>query len=61
MDELEKNREIRIDDREAQENELQKSLDRYSVSMVKIVGIIGVITGLIILGVFWFWLLSKLF
>lgn len=61
MDDLEKNREIRTDDREAQENELQKSLDRYSVSMIKIVGIVGVIMGLIILGVFWYWLLSKLF
>lgn len=61
MDELEKNREIRTDDREAQENELQKSLDRYSVSMIKIVGIVGVIMGLIILGVFWYWVLIKLF
>lgn len=61
MSDLEKNREIRTNEREAQENELQKSLDKYSVSMIKVVGIVGAIMGLIILGVFWYWVLSKLF
>lgn len=61
MNNLEKNREIRTNDRETQENELQKSRDRYSVSMIKIVGIVGAIMGLVILGVFWYWVLSKLF
>lgn len=58
---LEKNREIRTNDREAQENELQKSLDRYSVRMIKVVGVVGAIMGLVILIVFWYWALSKLF
>jgi len=43
------------------EKKMQESLDRFSVTWIKIVGIVGILMGLIILGVFWYWLLSKLF
>lgn len=43
------------------EKKMQESLDRFSVTWIKIVGIVGILMGLIIIGVFWYWLLSKLF
>lgn len=43
------------------EKELQQSLDRYGVKIIKVVGVFGVTLGLIILAVFWYWILSKLF
>ncbi|MFN5184031.1 MAG: hypothetical protein ACK5D5_13505 [Bacteroidota bacterium] len=61
MSELESKREKRIDDREAHHHELQKSLDRFSISLIKVVGVVSVIMGLIIIGVFWYWVISKMF
>ena len=52
---------ITMDKKDTHEDELQKSLDRYSVKLIKVIGIIGAAMGLIILGVFWYWLLKKLF
>jgi hypothetical protein len=50
-----------MDKEDTHEDALQKSLDRYSVKLIKVIGIIGAAMGLIILGVFWYWLLKKLF
>lgn len=52
---------INMDKKDTHEDALQKSLDRYSVKLIKVIGIIGAAMGLIILGVFWYWLLKKLF
>jgi uncharacterized membrane protein YvbJ len=59
--ELEENRNSRKNSRENDEDHLEKELNRFSISLIKIVGIAGVIIGLIILIVFWFWVLKKLF
>jgi len=40
---------------------LEKSLDMYSIKLIKVIGIAGVIIGLIILGAFWYWVLKMLF
>lgn len=50
-----------MDKKDTHEDELQKSLDQYSVKLIKAIGIIAAAMGLIILGVFWYWLLKKLF
>ena len=50
-----------MDKKDTYEDALQKSLDRYSAKLIKVIGIIGAAMGLIILGVFWYWLLKKLF
>jgi uncharacterized membrane protein YvbJ len=59
--ELEENRNSRKNSREHDQDQLEKELNRFSISLIKIVGIAGVIIGLIILIVFWFWVLKKLF
>ena len=40
---------------------LDKSLDKYSIWLIKVVGVVGVIMGLAILGSFWFWVMKMLF
>ena len=40
---------------------LDKSLDTYSIWLIKVVGVVGVILGLAILGSFWFWVMKMLF
>jgi hypothetical protein len=50
-----------MDKKKEHKDEIQQSLDRFSVRLIKVVGVVGVVMGLIILGVFWFWLLKKLF
>ena len=44
-----------------EKDELDKSLDRFSVRLIKVIGIAGAVIGIIILVVFWYWLLKKLF
>jgi hypothetical protein len=53
-----KNRQVPTDDHHTH---LQQSLDRYGVMLIKVVGVVGVIIGLVILIAFWYWLLRKLF
>lgn len=60
FNDLESNRKTRIDEREKQENELQKSLDRYSLTMIKTIGLVGAMMGIVILGIIWYWILMKL-
>jgi uncharacterized membrane protein YoaK (UPF0700 family) len=40
---------------------LEKSLDNTSVWLIRIVGVVVAIMGLIIVGAFWFWLMKMLF
>ena len=61
MNDLNKNRDKRLDEREEEENKEQISLDKYSFKLIKIGGVIGIIMGFIIVGVFWFWIFKKLF
>jgi Tfp pilus assembly protein PilP len=43
------------------EQKLQRSLDRYGLSMIKVVGVVGAALGLVIIIAFWYWVLGKLF
>jgi hypothetical protein len=40
---------------------LEKSLDNTSVWLIRIVGVVVAIMGLIIVGAFWFWLMKMFF
>lgn len=60
-EQLQENRNQRADSKEAQDNELDKDLDRYSVKLIKVVGVAGVVIGLAILVAFWYWVFMKLF
>ena len=40
---------------------LEKSLDKYSYWLIKVVGVVGIIMGLAILGAFWYWVIKMLF
>ena len=44
-----------------EKDELEKSLDRFGVGLIKVIGIAGAVIGIVILVVFWYWLLKKLF
>lgn len=46
---------------DAHEFEMQRSLDRYSVKLIKVIGVVGVALGLVILIAFWYWVMGKLF
>lgn len=56
----EKERDLEFSKKE-HDMKLEKSLDRYSIKLIKVIGIAGVIIGLIILGAFWYWALKMLF
>jgi Tfp pilus assembly protein PilP len=43
------------------EQKLQRSLDRYGLYMIKVVGVVGTALGLVIIIAFWYWVLGKLF
>jgi hypothetical protein len=40
---------------------LEKSLDKYSYWLIKVVGVVGIIMGLAILGAFWYWVIKMLY
>lgn len=60
-EQLEENRLRRTDEKEIHDLELDKSLNKFSVSLIKIVGVIGVIIGLAIIIAFWYWVIKMLF
>ena len=43
------------------ETKLQRELDNYSVKLIKTVGVAGVIIGVAILCVFWYWVFKMLY
>ncbi|MFN6176792.1 MAG: hypothetical protein ACK46G_04565 [Flavobacteriales bacterium] len=45
---------------DAHDVELQRSLDRYGMKLIKVVGVVGVALGLVILIAFWYWVMGKL-
>ncbi|MFM7311428.1 MAG: hypothetical protein ACKOZY_12525 [Flavobacteriales bacterium] len=61
QEELNQNRLKRTDSKEAQDVELDKDLDRYSIKLIKVIGIVGAILGVAILVAFWYWVFTKLF
>ena len=40
---------------------LEKSLNRYTYKLIKVIGVVAAIMGLIILGAFWFWVIKQLY
>lgn len=45
----------------AHEQRMQHDLDRYGLKLIKVIGVVGAVMGLMILVAFWYWLLAKLF
>jgi type III secretory pathway component EscV len=43
------------------ESKLQRSLDGFSLKLIKTVGVAGVIIGLAILAAFWWWVIKLLY
>jgi hypothetical protein len=43
------------------EKRLQRDLDRFSVKLIKVIGVIGAIVGFAILIAFWYWVIKMLF
>ncbi len=44
-----------------QDMKLEKSLDKTSVWLIRIVGVIMAAIGVVIVGAFWYWLMKMLF
>ena len=58
---LKKNRIKRKDITEENNLKLNVELDKYGVKLIKVIGIVGVITGIVVLAVFYFWVFKKMF
>ena len=55
-----KERELEISKKE-HDMELEKSLDKTSVWLIRVVGVIMTAMGVVIVGLFWYWLMKMLF
>jgi len=52
----------RVDDTTYEHDaELNRNLDRFSMKLIKIVGISGAIIGIVILVAFWYWVIKMLY
>jgi hypothetical protein len=52
----------RVDDATYEHDaELNRNLDRFSIKLIKIVGIAGAIIGIVILVAFWYWVIKMLY
>jgi len=52
----------KIDDKKYEhDDELNKELDSFSIKLIKVVGVFGVIIGLAILIAFWVWVIKWLY
>ena len=58
---LSKQREKRTDQKESQDQKLDQELDYFGVKLIKAIGIVGVIIGVIIIVLFWIWIFKKLY
>ena len=58
---LRKNRIKRKDLAEENNSKLNIELDNYGVKLIKSIGIVGLIIGIVALAVFYFWVLKKMF
>jgi len=43
------------------EQKIQKEIEVFGVKLIKVVGVFGVISGMIIISAFWYWVITKLF
>lgn len=43
------------------EEKLQYDLDKFSIGLIKVVGIMAVIIGIAILAAFWYWVMKMLY
>ncbi len=58
---LRKNRIKRKDLAEENNSKLNIELDNYGVKLIKSIGIVGLIIGIVALAVFYFWVFKKMF
>jgi hypothetical protein len=58
---LKKNRIKRKDITEENNLKLNVELDNFGVRLIKVIGIVGVIIGIVVLAVFYFWVFKKMF
>lgn len=58
---LKKQREKRTDLKESYDQKLDQELDYFGVKLIKAIGIVGVIIGVIIIVLFWIWIFKKLY
>lgn len=40
---------------------LDRELDRFSVKLIKVVGVFGILAGIVILVAFWYWVIKMLY
>jgi uncharacterized membrane protein YoaK (UPF0700 family) len=55
-----KERELEFSKKE-QDVKLEKSLDKTSVWLIRVVGVIVAAMGIVIIGAFWYWVIKMLF
>jgi hypothetical protein len=41
--------------------ELNRNLDRFSMKIIKVVGVVGIAIGIVILVAFWYWVIKMLY
>jgi hypothetical protein len=41
--------------------ELNRNLDRFSMKIIKVVGVVGIALGIVILVAFWYWVIKMLY
>jgi hypothetical protein len=44
-----------------QDGSLNRSLDRYAIQLIKVVGIFGIAIGIAVLIAFWYWVIKMLY
>ena len=58
---LKKQREKRTDLKESHDQKLDQELDYFGVKLIKAIGIVGVIIGVVIIVLFWIWIFKKFY
>ncbi len=52
----------KVDDQSyAHDADLNRDLDRFSVKLIKVVGVFGILAGIVILVAFWYWVIKMLY
>jgi hypothetical protein len=52
----------KIDDKKYEHDaSLNRDLDKYSISLIKVVGIVAAVIGLLIIIAFWYWVIKMLY
>jgi hypothetical protein len=45
----------------AHDAEMNRDLDRFSIKLIKVVGVFGILAGIVILVAFWYWVFTKIY